>query len=197
MKNAKNYFNLVANNYSSSSNKGIWNLIRNKEKEILLSLVNKKKYHSVLELGSGSGFYTNYLINYTDNKITCVDFSVEMLKNIKLKNVQKINEDIQLYKKNIQYDLIFCAGALEFVEDPEKIFRNAKKMLSPDGIFVILVPKKSFFGMFYKIFHIFNNLDVFLFSKDQIIDFSIKNRFKIKKAINVYPFSMCYCFENL
>ena len=102
----KSYFNSVASNYSNSSKTGLWNLVRNNEKKILLSFLTKKEYKNILELGSGSGFYTNYLSNYTKNKITCVDFSKVMLDQIQLHKVIKINEDIETFSNGLTYDLL-------------------------------------------------------------------------------------------
>ena len=192
----KSYFNSVASNYSNSSKTGLWNLVRNNEKKILLSFLTNKEYKNILELGSGSGFYTNYLSNYTKNKITCVDFSKVMLDQIQLHKVIKINEDIETFSNGLTYDLIFCAGAIEFTENPIDIFINAKAMLKPNGTFIILVPRKNLWGVFYKVFHFFNGVKINLFSSKGILNYSNSCGLELKQKIRIFPFSLGFYFKK-
>ena len=195
--NTKSYFNSVANNYSDSSSKGFWNLVRKNEKKTIIDLIQNKEYKNILELGSGSGFYTEYLLNYTKNKVTCVDFSEEMLNKIDFKNVIKINSNIEDFSHDTNYDLIFCAGALEFVNNINKFFNNLEKLLSPDGVFITLVPYTNIFGLIYKIFHFSHNIKINLFTNKIIYYHSNFNGLRVIKIKKAFPFSRCYLIQKI
>lgn len=189
------YFSKVAKNYSKSSSLGLWNILRKYEKKTILEFLENKKFKKILELGSGSGFYTYILNEYTKNKITCVDFSQTMLDQINLINIRKINSNIEEFVEKKHYDLIFCAGALEFVQDPFKVFINAKNMIGNDGLFVILVPRKNLFGILYKCFHYSNGIKINLFTKKIILKYALSSGFKVTKMTKVSLFSACYSFK--
>ena len=42
---------------------------------------------------------------------------------------------------------------LEFVKNPSRVFTNVNQMLSEDGVLVNFVPRRSFLGLIYKMFH--------------------------------------------
>ena len=191
----KFYFDKKANNYNLSSCRGLWNILRKLEKKNLLSFIKNKKFKKILELGSGSGFYTHFLTSYTKNKITCVDFSQSMLDQINIQNVNKINFNIEEYIDKSKYDLIFCAGAIEFVKDPLKVFCNSNKMLRKSGLFLILVPYKNIFGVLYKLFHLFHGARVNLFTDKTIFYNATRSGFKVIKTKKTGLFSACYAFE--
>jgi len=193
--NTKSYFNSVASNYSKSSSKGLWNLLRKNEKKKILDLIKNSKFENILELGSGSGFYTESLLSYSINNITCVDFSQEMLNNINFKNVIKINSNIEFFKASQKYDLIFCAGTLEFINDASKVFTNIKKMMSEDSIFLILVPYRNIWGLLYKLFHILHGIKINLFTNEIIQHYSDYSGLGIIEIKKVFPFSRCYLFK--
>lgn len=196
MKNkTKSYFNSVASNYSKSSSKGFWNLLRRNEKNTILKLIKNKKFKNILELGSGSGFYTKHLLNYSKNNITCVDFSQEMLDKINLLNVTKINSNIEHFKSKKKYDLIFCAGTIEFTNDVYKVFSNVKKMMSEDSFFLILVPDKNIWGLLYKLFHITHGVKINLFTNKKILHYSDYSGLEIIQMKKAFPFSKCYLFK--
>ena len=193
--NTKSYFNSVASNYTKSSSKGLWNLLRKNEKKKILDLIKNTKFENILELGSGSGFYTKYLLSYSKNNITCVDFSQEMLDNINFKNVIKINSNIEYFKATQKYDLIFCAGTLEFINDTSKVFTNVKKMMSEDGIFIILVPYRNIWGLIYKLFHILHGVKINLFTNKKIRHYSASSGLGVIEIKKAFPFSRCYLFK--
>jgi len=195
-KNIRAYFNSVAKNYNNSSQQGVWHFIRSNEKKKILNFLINKNFNNILELGSGSGYYTNFLIKHTKNTVTCVDFSNEMLKKLDLPRILKINADIEKFCNNKKYDLIFCAGVIEFVKNPSSVFTNANQMLSEDGVLIIFVPKKSFLGMFYKMFHNFNKIDVILFSKKNIFSYTQINNLSIINTSNVFPFGLCFLIQR-
>ncbi len=86
-----------------------------------------------------------------------------MLDNCNIPGVVKVQADIQDYVSEDQFDLIICAGVLEFLDRPETIFRNARKMLRPDGSLITLLPQASLIGWVYQMFHRLHRVHVRLF----------------------------------
>ena len=125
-----------------------------------------------------------------------MDFSNEMLKNLDSSRILKINADIEKFYNNKKYDLIFCAGVLEFVKNPSRVFTNVNQMLSEDGVLVIFVPRRSFLGLLYKMFHKLNNIDVTLFSKNNIFTHTQINNLSIIKTSIVFPFGLCFLIQK-
>lgn len=110
----------------------------NKEKEILISLINNKKNLKVLDIGCGIGRWADNLINYIDSYIG-IDYSKGFIEYAKEK--YNINPKIKFYEMSLleiseellsqKFDLIICTGVLMYVNDNNllKIFENIKKML--------------------------------------------------------------------
>jgi len=175
--NVHKYFSLVANNYTASSGKGLWQFIRRKEARAVLGLL-ASSYENVLELGSGSGFYSNSLRKIARARVTCVDFSQEMLDCLSVEGCDKVKANIETYIHNESCDLIFCAGVLEFV-NAERVFSNFYRMGHPKIEIVLLFPVYSITGVLYWIFHKMHNISIHLFSKQEIEKLSLDHGFVV------------------
>ena len=118
-----------------------------------------------------------------------------MLDQINIRNVNKINFKIEEYIDKSKYDLIFCAGAIEFVKDPLKVFYNSKNMLENNGLFLIQVPNKNIFGILYRLFHLFHGVRVNLFTDKTIFNHATCSGFKVVEAKKSGLFSLCYALK--
>ena len=66
-KYVEKYFNDRSSNYELNSNKFPWALIRKKENIFFLKIANQLKDKIVLDLGSGSGYYTKLFSRFNNN----------------------------------------------------------------------------------------------------------------------------------
>lgn len=116
-------------------------------------VLGKNKYSNILEIGSGTGKNTKWLLTKAKH-LTCLDFSDEMLNKTKEKiksgKVNFIKQDIEK-KWNlsiVKFDLIVCSLILEHVENINFSFKQAFKVLKKGGIFYIgeLHPFKQYLG---------------------------------------------------
>jgi 2-polyprenyl-3-methyl-5-hydroxy-6-metoxy-1,4-benzoquinol methylase len=116
----------------------------------LLDQVTEKGM-AVLDVGCGSGFFSNYFI-YRGCRVYSLDYSKEAIKITKELTHNRsegyLQDDImdsgfgKKYSK--KFDLIFSDGLLEHfsVNDQKKILDNLKAVKKPDGIITTFVPNK-------------------------------------------------------
>lgn len=101
----------------------------------------------ILDLGCGDGSLT-YLIakkggivTGVDNNELGIEFAKENLKNTK--NYEKLKYDFvvasayELPFPDKSFDIIACCEVIEHVQDPEKLIREAHRVLKPSGKFIL------------------------------------------------------------
>jgi SAM-dependent methyltransferase len=97
-----------------------------------------KKYHKVLELGSGTGLHTYALVK-TGAHVTATDISTNSLKVLLERIKGSVNTQVAdmeyLPFKNCSFDLVCCAGSLSY-GDPNNVDMEIKRVLRPGGIFI-------------------------------------------------------------
>ena len=108
------YFQSKAKNYNSNSTSFPWSIIRKFESKIVLDFIGKVRGIEVLDVGSGSGFYSTLILKNKAKKLYAVDNSKEMLKNIENHKIIKINSNAESFKIKKKFKKIICAGLLEF-----------------------------------------------------------------------------------
>lgn len=109
------------------------------EKETFLKLVKINPNWGCLELGCGTGRWTNWLAGKS-NLAVGVDSSEEMLK-IARENASFGTCYIQMDIRDIKYgfyNLIYSAGVLQYLDDEDvvKVLKNMRKRLLPNGVFI-------------------------------------------------------------
>jgi 2-polyprenyl-3-methyl-5-hydroxy-6-metoxy-1,4-benzoquinol methylase len=125
----------------------------------LLNEYKFKKNISMLDFGSGDGFFIKYLIE----KKFSFDFSAyepdpEEKQINEMKNLFSINEikNVKIYNKldliNEKYDVITCLETMEHFgkKDQKKLLSQMLKLLKPNGIICISVPIEVYFSGFAK-----------------------------------------------
>lgn len=115
--------------------------------------LEKYRFSKVLELGSGTGKNTQWLLTKAD-EIIGLDFSEEMMCIAK----EKISDTRVVFKnadlngnwdiENIFFDLITSSLTLEHISNLNHIFEQANKKLEKKGLFFIseLHPYKQYAG---------------------------------------------------
>lgn len=97
---------------------------------------------SVLDLGVGTGFSAEAILNNTDpERLVGVDISPGMLERLRERYdesvVETILADIEYYVPGCEetFDLIASMTTLEFVEDLPRVLRGIPRLLNDNGIF--------------------------------------------------------------
>ena len=109
------------------------------EKQCVESLISKIPKGKALEIGCGTGHWTEYFAT-KGFEITATDISEEMLNVAKSKNIPgvhfiKANAENLPFENN-SFDSVFAITVLEFVDDQEKAFDEIYRVLRPGGYFL-------------------------------------------------------------
>ena len=125
-----------------------------------LSKLIKKNYshENILEIGSNDGAFAK---NFSKNQITCIEPCYDVGNALRKKgfNVHLKYFDDLLIKYFLNYsskfDLVFSANTITHIDKIENVFKNVKKILSSNGVFILEEPsflqclKKNAFDQFY------------------------------------------------
>ena len=133
--------------------------IYNQAKKTFLKFCKAKKVSftksKVLEIGPGTGFYTEILKssgvkNYTGLDITDAAFNKLRKKHPAFKFIKR---DVTKYSPPERYDLIVMIDVIEHIVEEEKLkkaMENIKKSLKPKGVFILApVMQRSKKHLFY------------------------------------------------
>ena len=123
------------------------NLLRNFRRGVLFGMSLKRKNitpQHVLELGSGSGYFSEGLkFVFPEAEITVMDVNKEVLlfneRNHQFKTIENIPET---YSKELEnkFDLIIARDIIEHVIDIGEVIKNIKSYLKDQGIFHFITP---------------------------------------------------------
>ncbi len=125
----------------------------------------------VLDIGCSNGFKTKMLFDKYDNitNITGIDIDYNAIieaKKIFIKNKKYKFElkSIDELDNNSKYDIINLSYVLQHLEDPQKVLKKLKNLLTDRGIIILKVPDDSFKfcypdkkDLLHKIFNLYEN----------------------------------------
>ncbi len=103
-----------------------------------------EKKAKILDLGCGTGLSSIEFFK-GGHRVIGVDISKEMLKKAEKYPFEKlICQDIEdsLDFKDNTFDVVMLIGVIEFIRSPLQLFKNIRKILKDEGIFLITVPRK-------------------------------------------------------
>ena len=108
------------------------------------TLLSKIDTGSILDVGCGSGQFTEILCGSLNsfNSLTGIDVAEEYLSEARLKfpgNQYEflVASSLELPFEDESYDLVAISKALHHVEDPQASLDEMKRVLKPDGYFLI------------------------------------------------------------
>src|SRR5919199_3167031 len=132
--------------------------IRAREEEVVFDFLGDvmRPYHSVLEIGSGTGNYTVPVANRC-TKVVAVDSSPEMLRYLrerchreKLLNVdQRLGHLPKDLGGSERFDGVLAIGVLNYVESLEDSLHTLSSILKPGGWAIFNVPVSTLEGRLY------------------------------------------------
>ena len=105
----------------------------------------------VLDAGCGVGKWSREMINIGVKKVVAVDFSEEGLRTAKkIANNENYQDKLMLIKGNLEnlnffhentFDVIFCMGVIEHLDNPKKVFEEFGRVVKDNGIIIEWVPR--------------------------------------------------------
>jgi len=187
--NVERYYDTKAADYDSGRAKGFLRWFVLAEKKALMENLSVKNGETIFDVGCGQGFYSHQIRN-KKGKPFGIDISPKMIKEYKKQGFKGEVIDIQKKHINKKFDKMLCAGALEFIPDPDEALHNMAKSLNKGKIFVLLCPPLSPVGLLYKTYHLTHGINIHLFSRSKIKSLLEKNGFKILKIERPHSFAM-------
>jgi ubiquinone/menaquinone biosynthesis C-methylase UbiE len=117
----------------------------------IVKLLGKRKYPTLLEVGTGSGIFLPELSKYCSKLYACdIHCSYDHIKklakryNISDYFVKRQNIENTDYPDNF-FDVVVAVSVLEFVENVQSAMNEIKRIMKPDGIFLTICPMQSNF----------------------------------------------------
>ena len=107
---------------------------------------DKKK---IMDLGCGSGLLLQEIRKINGKcKLVGVDFNIN-LKNLKVENCELKEDDAtKLSFKDNSFDIVFALDSLEHIKNVDDAIKQLRRVLKPNGTFIITGPTENFFYKF-------------------------------------------------
>lgn len=144
----------------------------------------------VLELGSGSGFYTRELLRAGARHVWAVDVSAAMLGGLPCGPVTRVEGDAASVTLGRRFPALLSAGMLEFVPDPAAVLSNAAHHAESGARFVLLVPRNSMLGRAYRAFHAAHGLRIRLFDRIELETVAARSGWEVSAVLPAPAFSL-------
>lgn len=150
----------------------------------VIQFLREKKYilpeMKGADFGCGSGYFTsllakevgiNGLIYAIDVQEDALKEAQEFLKNLQIKNVKFLKQDLEISSGLVEnsLDFVFISQVLYQSDQPDKIIKNAYLSLKKGGYLIILEPKES--ALLFQGQRVYN--------KDVILEHLIKENFDL------------------
>lgn len=108
--------------------------------QALLNLARRLKAGSILEAGSGTGFWLTLLSRVTP-RVFGLDFSIGMLKQAGTRPAPlKLSRGtaLRLPYRNESFDLVYCVDAIHHFGDQRAFIAEAFRVLKPNGALAVI-----------------------------------------------------------
>jgi len=139
---------------------------------------------TILDIGCGNGEYSIPLAKRT-MKVYAIDISDKMLKEIQaraesenIRNIETMNADAKNpHFKDGSFDVVFSYSTLYHIDDLDQTFKEIRRVLKKDGMFIFdMINKNSLGGVYYKKKY---QIPQFFRSENEIELFTKRNRLKV------------------
>jgi 2-polyprenyl-3-methyl-5-hydroxy-6-metoxy-1,4-benzoquinol methylase len=127
-----------------------------RERQLVLELLAPAPGMRALDAGCGAGHHARALAA-RGLAVTAIDFSPRMLERVRPFVDETVQANLEQLALARTFDRIVCAGVLEFVGDPARCLARLASHLAPGGRLVVMVPRRSFGGHLYRLWHRWKN----------------------------------------
>lgn len=147
------------------------------------SIVGDKKTFSLLEIGTGSGFFITFLeTEFPDAQLVGLEYDPRLvaLTQTKIKNARIIQGNAECFDfDNTKFDIIISLQVIEHLFHPELMLSSVRQHLKHDGTFIFTTPNLGCLSerVMKEKWHGYREDHVSLKSYTEWIDFTQKNGF--------------------
>jgi ubiquinone/menaquinone biosynthesis C-methylase UbiE len=120
-------------------------IFENELAERIISVAGKNEL-KMLDLGGGTGKFSEIFRDKTLWDITVADYSAAMLEQGKLKNFKTVVQDLNDINLNEKFDVIIIKFCIHYVKENKIFYESLSKILNENGkIFIVTRPKRTEF----------------------------------------------------
>ena len=194
---ALDHYDHMASHYNDSVGRGPLALLRSRERSAMLGFArfDDAAAHSVIDVGSGGGFYA-LEAKRAGKHVTAVDLAPAMVDQLRDKADEAWIGDVEQLEHDGRYDIVVCAGVLDFVLDPERAFANLARLTAPGGRLVVLAPRAAAGGLIYRFEKKLQHIEVNLFSLDWFQRAAAEHGLRVADYVHPLPTNRALLFER-
>ena len=189
------FFDRQAGAYHRNSSRGPWGWIRDREQAGVIRQMGAFAGNTVLDLGSGAGFYSRLALEHGASDVVSVDLSRKMVEALPTDGITGVVGDASTVSLNRRFKTIVMAGLLEFTDSPSLFFANARNHAEEGAVMAILAPRKNIWGRVYRMYHRNHGIRIALFSRDQLKALAKDAGWQYISGETVWPFSIVMGFR--
>lgn len=180
------HFDRLADRYAAYVHRSIWRHLRARERAAVLAAADFATARSVIDVGCGSGQYAREA-RRAGAHVWAVDASPRFVERIRADVDEAFVADVETLRIGRRFDVVVCAGVLDFVVDPERAVKNLLTLVDDGGRAVLLLPRAGLGGVAYRIENLGARLRVNLFDVAWLD--AIARRFAMRVDRVVRPFA--------
>jgi 2-polyprenyl-3-methyl-5-hydroxy-6-metoxy-1,4-benzoquinol methylase len=152
----------------------------------LLRFAAPRAGDEILDAGCGPGHLARLLGGHGAS-VWGVDIAPEMLEIAKPWLDQSVCADIENLNIGRCFDVVICAGALDFTESPQRAFSRVAGHVGPGGRLVLLVPVRGLPGWIYRRVQSRRGLRVHLFSPRELATWGATEGLRLMESAQPFP----------
>lgn len=189
------YFSKRATDYLQKSNKGLWRIVREKEREAIAQWVVQGSGASLLDAGAGAGYYSLYFKQNFNLEVTAVDSTAEMVEQLKKNGIRSQLAMLETLELEEKFETVVAAGVFEFISDPERALFKLCAHLKENGRLILLIPADGVIGSLYRFFH--TDIETFIRPPEFYVNLGQMNGLKVISTQKPTPMSRVIVFEKI
>lgn len=162
---ALDYYDGLSSAYDDHVAKGLLKYFRDREHRAVLGFagLDGPAKRRLIDVGCGGGFYA-LAARRSGLHVSAVDLAPGMVQRLESKVDEAWVGDVEKLQVTSTYDIVICAGVLDFVLDPERAFKNLAALVAPGGRLVVHAPRAGVAGWIYRLEKKALGIEVNLFS---------------------------------
>ncbi|MFX0195942.1 MAG: class I SAM-dependent methyltransferase, partial [Candidatus Hodarchaeota archaeon] len=149
-----------------------------------------------MDLACGEG-YGSFMLSEDADSVAAIDIDEETIRHASSKYIR---ENLQFIKGSItdiptkaekQFSIIVCFEALEHIEEHEKLLEEVKRLLMPDGLFIVSTPNKYLYSDAVNYVNPFHVKELYLDEFKTLLSVNFKNVLlygqQLYPSSNIFP----------
>jgi ubiquinone/menaquinone biosynthesis C-methylase UbiE len=135
------YFQSSSQTYHGQLERGRFKHLRTRERQAVLDLARLCQCSGrMIDIGCGTGVYA-LAAKAVGLSVTAMDVSPWAIDQLRDKVDVALVGDVEHLDLAGGYEIVVCAGVLDYVSDPTLAFKNICRLVGPSGRLIVLVPR--------------------------------------------------------